>query len=117
VTKVVKAIPRGEVLSYSQVALRAGMPGNPRGVVRALKLAKDLPWWRVLRADRTLAPQVASEQARRLRAEGVTVRGRRVIVAAPVPKSASTRAAMRRHPLPSPRPSPGGRGDRNQSKR
>ena len=37
VAKVVKAIPRGQVLSYSQVALRAGMPGNPRGVVRALK--------------------------------------------------------------------------------
>jgi methylated-DNA-protein-cysteine methyltransferase-like protein len=33
----------------------------------------SVPWWRVIRADGTLAPSVAHEQARRLRAEGVEV--------------------------------------------
>lgn len=83
VRKVIRAIPRGQVLSYSQVALRAGMPGNPRGVVRALKLLPDVPWWRVIRADRTLAQEVAQTQAPKLRREGVHVEGRKVRLAAP----------------------------------
>jgi methylated-DNA-protein-cysteine methyltransferase-like protein len=78
VRQVIKAIPKGEVLSYSQVALRAGRPGNPRGVVRALKLLQDVPWWRVVRADRTLAKEMVEDQAPRLRREGVRVEGRRV---------------------------------------
>jgi alkylated DNA nucleotide flippase Atl1 len=40
-----------------------------------------LPWWRVLRADRTLAEPVAAVQARRLRAEGVKLRGTKVSTA------------------------------------
>lgn len=91
VAAVVCAIPRGQVLSYSQVALRAGMPGNPRGVVRALKLLKGVPWWRVVRADRTLAKEVASSQGPRLRREGVKVEGRKVLPkAAPKPRTAPT---------------------------
>ena len=76
VRRAVRAIPRGEVRSYSQVALYAGRPGAARGVGRELKtLDEDVPWWRVLRADGTLAPAVAVEQARRLKAEGVRVEG------------------------------------------
>ncbi len=76
VRRAVRAIPRGEVRSYSQVALYAGRPGAARGVGRELKtLDEDVPWWRVLRADGTLAPAVAVEQARRLKAEGVQVEG------------------------------------------
>gem|GEM_PF-2738441 len=87
VRQVIKAIPKGEVLSYSQVALRAGMPGNPRGVVRALKLLKGVPWWRVVRADRTLAKEMVEAQAPRLRRDGVRVEGRRVHPAkAPPPR-------------------------------
>lgn len=82
VAKVVKAIPRGKTFSYARVALFANKPGAARGVVRALRVAKGLPWWRVIRSDGTLAPQVAVEQARRLRAEGVEVKGRRVAKAA-----------------------------------
>ena len=78
VAKVVKAIPRGQTLSYAGVALRANKPGAARAVVRALHRLGGLPWWRVIRSDRTLAPQVAVEQSRRLRAEGVPVKGRRL---------------------------------------
>ena len=82
VAKVVKAIPRGQTFSYARVALFANRPGAARAVVRALRVAKGLAWWRVIRSDGTLAPQVANEQARRLRAEGVEVKGRRVSRAA-----------------------------------
>jgi len=78
VAKVVKAIPRGQTFSYAKVALFANKPGAARAVVRALRIARGLPWWRVIRSDGTLAPAVAAEQARKLRAEGVEVKGRRV---------------------------------------
>ena len=82
VAKVVKAIPRGQTFSYARVALFANKPGAARAVVRAMGAAKGLPWWRVIRSDGTMAPQVAVEQSRKLRAEGVEVKGRRVAVSA-----------------------------------
>jgi methylated-DNA-protein-cysteine methyltransferase-like protein len=45
-------------------------------VGRELKSLQNVPWWRVIRADGTLAPAVAHEQARRLGAEGVRVKRR-----------------------------------------
>lgn len=78
VAKAVRAIPRGKVLSYGEVARRAGSPRAARAVARALGRERGLPWWRVIRADGTLAEAVAEEQARLLRAEGVTVEGKRV---------------------------------------
>jgi methylated-DNA-protein-cysteine methyltransferase-like protein len=76
VRAAVRAIPRGEVRSYAQVALYAGRPGAARGVGRELKTLQNVPWWRVIRADGTLAPAVAHEQAKRLGAEGVRVKRR-----------------------------------------
>ena len=77
--RVVRAIPRGAVLSYSRVAVLAGAPGRARLVGRLLRgTTGKLPWWRVVRADRTLAEPVAAVQRQRLRAEGVVVRGTRV---------------------------------------
>lgn len=74
VARVVRAIPRGRVLSYSRVAVLAGLPGRARLVGKVMgRIGSTLPWWRVLRADRTLAEEVRVEQARRLRAEGVRV--------------------------------------------
>ncbi len=79
---MVRAIPKGTVLSYSRVAVLAGMPGRARLVGKLLALCgPGLPWWRVVRADRTLAEPVASVQARHLRAEGVRLRGARVPLA------------------------------------
>ena len=79
VKRVVGLIPRGTVLAYGEVALLAGRPGGARAVVRALNRIAGVPWWRVVRADRTLAPEVAARQAKRLRAEGLVVEGRRIV--------------------------------------
>ncbi len=84
--RVVRAIPRGRVLSYSRVAVLAGIAGRARLVGRIMgRIGGGLPWWRVIRADRTLAEEVAREQARRLRREGVAVVGVRVPRAAVLP--------------------------------
>ena len=82
--RVVRAIPRGQVLSYSRVAVLAGVPGRARLVGKVMsRVGPGVPWWRVLRADRSLAEEVAVEQARRLRREGI-----RVTEAGRVPRSA-----------------------------
>lgn len=65
-----RAIPRGSVVGYGEVARRAGKPGAARLAVRALHRLDDVPWWRVARSDGTLAPQVAFEQEQLLRCEG-----------------------------------------------
>lgn len=83
----VRAIPRGQVAGYGEVARRAGLPGRARLVARLLSGNDDpsLPWYRVLRSDGRIAfPEGSAgfrEQARRLEAEGVRVengRARRV---------------------------------------
>ncbi|WP_225887929.1 MGMT family protein [Myxococcus xanthus] len=93
VWKAVRAIPRGQVRSYAQVALYAGRPGAARGVGREMATLPQqpelpLPWWRVTRSDGTLAPQVAQEQARRLRTEGVEVTQRGDTFRVKVPREA-----------------------------
>lgn len=81
---VVRAIPRGQVAAYGEVARRAGLPGRARLVARMLSTNDDpaLPWHRVLRSDGRIAlpPGSAgwSEQSQRLRAEGVRVSEGRV---------------------------------------
>jgi methylated-DNA-protein-cysteine methyltransferase-like protein len=86
VARVVRAIPRGAVLSYSRVAVLAGLPGRARLIGRLLRgKGVGLPWWRVVRADRTLAEPVAERQRRKLVAEGVRMRGTRVPLANVLP--------------------------------
>jgi methylated-DNA-protein-cysteine methyltransferase related protein len=76
---VVAAIPAGSVLAYGQVAARAGLPGRARLVGRILaENGDDLPWHRVLRADGTPTPHLATEQLSRLRDEDVLAEGGRV---------------------------------------
>jgi methylated-DNA-protein-cysteine methyltransferase-like protein len=70
VARAIKKIPRGITVSYGEIALRAGKPRGARAVVSALRSIDDVPWWRVARADGTLAPQVAGLQAQMLRQEG-----------------------------------------------
>ncbi len=71
VREVVAAIPRGRVLSYGDVAARAGLR-SARLVGRIMaEDSSDLPWHRVLRSNGTVAPQIAHEQLERLRADGV----------------------------------------------
>lgn len=82
---VVRAIPRGRVLAYGEVAARAGLPGRARLVARVLARSRDpdLPWHRVVGSGGRLALPAHGEagavQRRRLAAEGVEVRGDRVV--------------------------------------
>ena len=68
-----RAIPEGFVSTYGDVS-----PGAPRfaGTVLFGADEPDLPWWRVVRADGTLAK--GARQRRLLAAEGVPFRGERV---------------------------------------
>jgi len=80
----VRAIPRGKVAGYGEVARRAGLPGRARLAARVLSENDDprLPWHRVLRSDGRIAFPEGSkgfrEQSQRLRAEGVDVRAGKV---------------------------------------
>lgn len=69
----VREIPAGFVRTYGDVS-----PGAPRfaGAVLFECDDSDLPWWRVVRADGTLAK--GARQRRHLVAEGVPFRGDRV---------------------------------------
>ena len=95
----VRTIPPGFVRSYGDVS-----PGAPRfaGSVLFAIDEPDLPWWRVVRADGSLAK--GARQRALLVAEGVPFRGKRVdMVTARVPDSGDRlrrRGASRagRHP-------------------
>ena len=81
---VLAELVSGEVVSYGEVARRAGRPRAARSV--GSYLAREggaYPWWRVVRTDGTLAAHKRTEQARRLRAEGVEVVRHRVLDALP----------------------------------
>ena len=69
----IREIPPGFVRAYSDLS-----PGAPRfaGQVLSESLDPDLPWWRVVRADGSLAK--GDRQRARLEAEGVPFRGARV---------------------------------------
>lgn len=70
----IRRIPPGFVRTYGDVS-----PGAPRLAGTVLRTAaEDVPWWRVVRADGTLAK--GARQARLLRDEGILVRNNRVDV-------------------------------------
>jgi len=69
----VRAIPAGFVRSYGDVS-----PGAPRfaGMVLSQVDEPDLPWWRVVRADGSLAQ--GARQRELLFAEGIPFSGEKV---------------------------------------
>jgi len=76
---VLRSIPWGEIMSYGEVALRAGFPRGARTVVWVLKSNSEkdgLPWHRVVRKDRRIAiknPEGHFLQGKLLEAEGWTI--------------------------------------------
>jgi len=78
VRTVVRDLRKGEVVSYGEVARRAGYPRAARAVGNVLATNIGLPWWRVVRTNGELAAHGGEEQARRLRREGIIVRDGRV---------------------------------------
>jgi alkylated DNA nucleotide flippase Atl1 len=68
----VRAIPEGFVRTYGDLS-----PGAPRFTGTVLRTTtEDVPWWRVVRADGSLAK--GDDQRRLLEREGVPFRGARV---------------------------------------
>lgn len=85
VVTVVSRTQPGEVLAYGEVAAEAGYPGAARAVGGVLRRVDGLPWWRIVAANGRLLPRDPAEHAKRLRAEGVRVKGNRVVMTNPDP--------------------------------
>jgi len=82
--KTVSSIKSGRVMSYGQVARIAGYPHHARMVSKAMsRSAESLPWYRVVKSDRTLAFETGSEaynkQKELLEKEGVQFIGGKVV--------------------------------------
>jgi len=79
IVHAIKTIPKGKVSSYRDIALAAGLPNGARQVVRVLHSLSekfDLPWYRVIRSDGSIALKEGEGrelQTSLLRAEGVEV--------------------------------------------
>jgi methylated-DNA-protein-cysteine methyltransferase-like protein len=91
VYKIVRLIPAGKVLSYGRVAELIEVPNGARAVgwaLAALSDDGDVPWHRVINAQREISmrydPEGGERQRRKLEAEGIVFdeKGR-------VPKSAA----------------------------
>ena len=73
----VETVPEGRVTSYGAIGQIVGC--GPRLVARVLATrGGEVCWWRVLRADGTIAPQLVERATELLAAEGVPVRDGRV---------------------------------------
>ena len=79
---VLAELKLGEVISYGDIAARAGYPNTARAAGSALaNCPETLPWWRVVYSDGQLPPCNPSLQAALLAEEGVALKGFRVIAA------------------------------------
>ncbi|GBG97304.1 MGMT family protein [Lactococcus termiticola] len=75
---VIADVPYGTATSYKDVGSKAGLVNGARQVARVLHGLSEkyeLPWWRIVKADRRIALTGAAgaEQARLLRLEGIEV--------------------------------------------
>ena len=78
---VVDRVPRGRVTTYGAIGRLVGI--GPRRVARALSTGGGaVPWYRVVRADGSVAEPVRVRQLELLAAEGVPLRNGRVDLAA-----------------------------------
>ena len=73
-------LERGEVVSFGDIAARAGRPKASRAAGRMLSTVVDteLPWWRVVYSSGKLPPCNPVLQSARLADEGVDVENNRV---------------------------------------
>ena len=77
----VEDIPPGRVSTYGAIGRLVGV--GPRRVARALSQGGGaVPWYRVVRADGSMAEPVRVRQLELLAAEGVPVRNGKVVLAA-----------------------------------
>ena len=77
----VERIPPGRVSTYGAIGRLVGV--GPRRVARALSSGGGaVPWYRVVRADGSMAEPVRVRQVELLAGEGVPVRNGKVVLAA-----------------------------------
>ena len=81
---IVSKVKPGRVMSYGEVARAAGFPRHARMVSKAMSRSDTpLPWYRIVRSDRTLAFEVGSapyeKQKNLLEQEGVQVINGKVV--------------------------------------
>ena len=77
----VEEIPPGRVSTYGTIGRLVGV--GPRRVARALSQGGGaVPWYRVVRADGSMAEPVRVRQLELLTAEGVPVRNGKVVLSA-----------------------------------
>lgn len=86
VWEVVANIPAGQVMAYGEIARAAGYPRYSRMVGAAMGRCPDsLPWYRVVKSDRTLAFEYGSdsyrEQSKLLKQEGIQFDGLKIMTA------------------------------------
>ena len=80
ITLAVENLSTGEVVSFGDLAKRAGRPRAARAAGAVLADSADtLPWWRVVYSDGYLPPHNPGLQAERLADEGVDLKGFRVV--------------------------------------
>lgn len=85
VVKIIKNIPEGQIMSYGEIAAKAGNPRAARQVSRILHTMTskfNLPWHRVLNKNHevTIKNEAnAKEQIILLEAEGHFFRGKKLI--------------------------------------
>lgn len=85
VLKVVQAIPKGKVLSYGEVAQRAGNPGAARAVGTIMKqnYRPNVPCHRVIKSDGSLGGYNRGGlriKKQKLQSEGIAFQGNRVML-------------------------------------
>jgi methylated-DNA-protein-cysteine methyltransferase-like protein len=79
IIRAIRAVPKGRVSCYRDIALAAGLPNGARQTARILHAMSEkhgLPWHRIIRADGFIALESCRGrelQEKLLRAEGVRV--------------------------------------------
>lgn len=83
--ETVRLIPRGNVASYGQIAVEAGLPGQARLVgyaLHALPPSSGVPWHRVINGQGKISfppgTPAHSRQRRLLRSEGIVLEGGKI---------------------------------------
>ena len=84
VLEAVEDIPYGKVMGYKDVACKIGYPNHARhvGFVLSATFEEDLPWWRVIRSDGSIAlkgdPIRGPIQIQKLKGENISFRNGKV---------------------------------------
>ena len=83
VIEIIQSIPKGKVMTYGQIASKAGNPWGSRQVsiiLHSMSKTYQLPWHRVINSKGTisLTGEGAYMQAQRLADEGVEVKNGKI---------------------------------------